>query len=151
LKSYYGKDTIFIIGNAVIPSLRHIISTPNKGLKRLLKKHFEVYQMDEFRTSCLDYRTTDDNLIRNRNCKIMMKNGKKKKLHSVLVSKILNRSSGCYINSYQQRDKNSVKNIKKIVKQYLKNKTRPYWYRRDIKLPDKKACLEEGGDCLRTN
>ena len=102
--------------------------------------------MDEFRTSCLDYRTTDNNLIKNKNCIVTLKNGKKKQLHSVLVSKILNRSSGCYLNSFQQRDKNSVKNIKKIIQQYLKDKTRPYWYRRDIKLPDKNICLEENND-----
>jgi hypothetical protein len=32
--------------------------------------------------------------------------------------------------------KNSVKNMKKIIKQYLENKTRPYWYRRNVKLPE---------------
>lgn len=152
LKNYYGKDIVFIIGNGnVNPSMKYIISTPNKGLKRLLKKHFQLYQMDEFRTSCLDYRTTDNNLIRNENCKVNLKNGGSKKIHSVLVSKILNRSSGCYITSYQQRDKNSVKNIKKIIKQYFQDGTRPYWYRRDIKLPDKNICLEADSDCFRTN
>jgi hypothetical protein len=148
LKNLYGENTVYIIGNGnVNPSMKHIISTPNKGLKRLLKKNFELYQMDEFRTSCLDYRTTDNNLIKNKNCDVILKNGKRKKLHSVLVSKILNRSSGCYLNSFQQRDKNSVKNIKKIIQQYLKDKTRPYWYRRDIKLPDKNIYLEENNDC----
>ena len=60
--------------------------------------------MDEFRTSCLDYRTTDQNLIRNINCSrvssetpnlqikdllstIKDKNNKYKRLHSVLVSR----------------------------------------------------------------
>ena len=32
------------------------------------------------------------------------------------------------------------------INKYLKDKTRPYWYRRDIKLPDKNICLEENND-----
>jgi len=88
IKKTYGDDLVLIIGDGnVNPSMKYIISTPNKGLKKLLSKNFEIYHMDEFRTSCLDYRTTDKNLIKNINCKVIDKNNKYKKLHSVLVSR----------------------------------------------------------------
>ena len=138
IKNTYGENVKIFFGNGgVNPSMKHIISTPNKRIKRLLNKYFELFHLDEFRTSCLDYRTTYDDLIRNETVKIKTKDGKNKKLHAVLVSKILNKSSGCMLNSYQQRDHNSVLNMRKIVKEYLQNKTRPYWYRRNIKLPDR--------------
>lgn len=41
--------------------MKHIISTPQIGMKRMLKKHFKVYNVDEFRTSCLDNRTEEKN------------------------------------------------------------------------------------------
>lgn len=152
IKNYYGdnnKKLIMIIGNGnVNPSMKHIISTPNIGIKKLLKKNFITYHIDEFRTSCLDHRTAKDNLIMNQPCKVVQKDGKNKRLHSVLVSKILNKNSGCYFSCYQQRDKNSVYNIRNLVQYYLKHKTRPYWFSRSIKLPDKKSYLEVGNDKL---
>ena len=84
----------------------------------------------------------------NQPCKVVQKDGKHKRLHSVLVSKILNKSSGCYFSCYQQRDKNSVYNIRNLVQYYLTHKTRPYWFSRSIKLPDKKSYLEVGNDKL---
>ena len=99
-------------------------------MKRMLKKHFKVYNVDEFRTSCLDHRTEE----KNNNAFVKRKNGKNKKLHSVLVSTIpkLN-SSKCKL-SYQNRDRNSVLNIRKIVKMWFDKKERPNRYKRDVKL-----------------
>ena len=39
--------------------MRNFISTPNLGIKRKLQERFEVYNIDEFRTSCLHYKTED--------------------------------------------------------------------------------------------
>ena len=39
--------------------MRNFISTPNLSLKRKLKERFKVYNIDEFRTSCLSYETKD--------------------------------------------------------------------------------------------
>ena len=90
----------------------------------MLNKHFKIYNVDEFITSCLDYRTEK----KNTNAKVITKDGKTKKLHSVLVSTIPNlESSGCKT-SYQNRDRNSVLNIRKIVKMWFE--------KRDIKLED---------------
>ena len=55
------------------------------------------------------------------------------KLHSVLVSTILNKNSEV-VNSYQNRDYNSVMNIKKIVNRWIDKRERPYRYCRNIKL-----------------
>jgi hypothetical protein len=33
------------------------ISTPNLGLKRKLAEYFTIYNIDEFKTSCLNYKT----------------------------------------------------------------------------------------------
>ena len=113
--------------------MRHIISTPMIGLKRLLAKYFLVINIDEFRTSCLDWRTEKYN----DNVTVKGKDGKNKKLHAVLVSQILNKSNTVvesFNKVYQNRDLNSVKNIRKIVKQYMKDRTRPYRYRRDVEL-----------------
>jgi len=35
----------------------NFISTPNITLKRKLKERFKVYNIDEYRTSCLNYKT----------------------------------------------------------------------------------------------
>lgn len=137
-----GKEVIMIIGDGQVnPSMKYKMSTPNKGLKKLLNKHFECYHINEFRTSCLDYRTTEENLILNKNLTKKMKNGKYKKVHSVLVSKILNKKTRTFHKSFQQRDKNSVKNMKNITKNIIENQERPYWFRRSIKLPTKGSGL----------
>ena len=97
------------------PTQKYLISTPNISMKRLLKKGFkDTYQVDEFRTSKLDYRTTDENLIvteKITNIRIKKKDGKTKSFHSVLVSKILvsaenkngsGSSKRVFMKSYQQ-------------------------------------------------
>jgi len=102
------------------------------GLKRRLKKEFRVLNVDEYRTSCLDYRTEK----RNWNAKVFKdKINAVSKLHSVLVSTILNKNSEV-VNSYQNRDYNSVMNIKKIVNRWIEKRERPHRYRRDIKLSE---------------
>ena len=42
-----------------------MISSPCLGLKRLLNNNFKMLVMDEFRTSCLNYRTNEkiENMI----------------------------------------------------------------------------------------
>lgn len=39
--------------------MRNFISTPNLGVIRKLKERFGVYIIDEFRTSCLHYKTEE--------------------------------------------------------------------------------------------
>ena len=56
IENKYGKDKKIqiIIGDwSVGKQMRNFISTPNLGIKRKLQERFEVYNIDEFRTSCL--------------------------------------------------------------------------------------------------
>ena len=39
--------------------MKNFISTPNIALKRKLKERFNVYNIDEYRTSCLNYKTEE--------------------------------------------------------------------------------------------
>jgi hypothetical protein len=117
--------------------MKHIISTPMIGLKRTIANAFPVINFDEYRTSCLDWRTEQYN----NNAKVLDKYGKTKKLHSVLVSTIPNNENTECKMCFQNRDLNSVLNIKKLTKWYLEKGERLYNYRRDIKLPERN--LEE--------
>jgi hypothetical protein len=127
-KKYETKDkkVVIAIGNwCVTKQMRNFISTPCIGLKRLLKKHFKLITIDEFRTSILDYEFEE----KLKNKKVINSEGETIKLHSVLMRQQKNKVIGCI-----NRDLNGVRNMKKIVKQYMKNKTRPYKFRRDVKL-----------------
>lgn len=174
IKELYGNDCVLLYGDKNIgKQMRHLISSPMIGFKKMLDKEFKVYNVDEFRSSCLDYRTTDDKLItakckmvkmnveKSRNVdkqmlyknkiflkkkmrftktdtgyKRIIKNWIAKKLTAILVSQISNESCKNSFYSYQNRDRNAVLNIKKLVNYELENGkgSRPYWYRRDIKL-----------------
>jgi hypothetical protein len=120
IETVYGKNSIIIIGDwSISKQMRNFISTPMISLKRVLRRRFKVYNIDEFRTSILYYKT-------NERCKNLYVPNKKnnpylRKVHSVLTYKMENNSNG-YIN----RDKNSVNNIKKISESILKGNGRPY-------------------------
>ncbi|HMC01011.1 MAG TPA: hypothetical protein VKN14_08260, partial [Flavobacteriaceae bacterium] len=130
IKSVYGeegKEIILMYGDWNVGyQMRGIRPTPMIGLKRMLQKHFKVYNVDEFRTSCLDNRTEK----RNENARVKdPKTKKTKKLHAVLVSKIPHPSlESTECNSYQNRDRNSVLNIRKLVKCFLETSSRPLNY-----------------------
>ena len=154
------KEIMLVYGDCNVgKQMRGIISTPMIGMKRLLKKEFEIINIDEFRTSCLDYRTSlpvknaivkikkgkssspnkktkRDNInISIKNAIIKTKDRKTKKLHSVLVSEIPG-SSGSKVNiSYLNRDLNAVLNMRKITNYYIKYKKRQKEYCRDYKTP----------------
>ena len=104
----YNKDHIIIIENwSIGKQLRNFISTPNLNLKRKLQEIFKVYNIDEFRTSCLSYKTEEhcENLYLK-----FKKDPKQKeqKIHSILTYQMENNRKGC-INC----DKNGCKISKK--------------------------------------
>jgi len=130
IEKKYGKENKIqiIIGDwSIGKQMRNFISTPNLGIKRKLEKRFEVYNIDEFRTSCLHYKTEElcDNL------KIRDKSEFKKlrKIHSVLTYKMENNRKGCI-----NRDLNGCLNIRKIFINYLKTGERPLKYCRSYSL-----------------
>jgi hypothetical protein len=58
IKEKFGEDTALVFGDwsdklKVSPCRLKYISTPNVSLKRKLNEHFTIYNLDEFRTSCL--------------------------------------------------------------------------------------------------
>ena len=102
---------------------KNFISTPGIGLMRKLAEQFMVYRFDEFRTSCLHYRTEE----RCSNLFLPDKDGIKRKIHSVLTYKMEN---NCY--GIINRDKNAVNNGKKIIMSYLNDRVRPTRYTRGV-------------------
>lgn len=122
--------------------MRNYISTPNIGIKRKLKEHFTIYNLDEYKTSILHYKTENE-------CENMYyndKNGISRKLHSVLTFQMENKRIGCI-----NRDNNSVNNMIKIVKYYLENKDRPEKYKRDYKIAKKDINHKTENSVLSSN
>jgi hypothetical protein len=86
----FGECTLIMGDWEVSKQMKNYISTPNISLKRKLGKKFLIYDLDEFRTSCLNYRTEDY-------CKNMYvhdKDGKSRRLHSVLTYQMENKRWG---------------------------------------------------------
>uniref|UniRef100_A0A6C0HMC7 Uncharacterized protein n=1 Tax=viral metagenome TaxID=1070528 RepID=A0A6C0HMC7_9ZZZZ len=123
IENTYSKDHIIIIGDwSIGKQMANFISTPNLTLKRKLRERFTVYNIDEFRTSCINYKTEKkgDNLW------LPSTNGKQYKKHSILTYKMENKRLGCI-----NRDKNGCQNIKKLFISYMTSGTIPKVYRRD--------------------
>ena len=132
IKDKFGKDVILIQGDwsdrlKTTPSRINYISTPNLGLKRKLNEYLTIYNIDEFRTSCLNYKTEE----RCENMYLPDKKGVERKIHSILRYQTESKRMGCI-----NRDENAVNNMIKIVNTYLLNKTRPEKFRRDYKFPE---------------
>jgi len=122
----YSKDHIIIIGDwSIGKQMINFISTPNLILKRKLQEQFKVYNIDEFRTSCLSYKTEEvcDNLYLKFKKDPTQKN---RKIHSILTYQMENNRKGCI-----NRDKNGCKNIQKVFNSYMETGERPEKYRRD--------------------
>jgi hypothetical protein len=134
IENAYGKDSIIIIGDWCIEKqMKNFISTPNAGLKRKLKERFNVYNIDEYRTSCLNYKTEEpcNNLY------LPDKKNKTRKIHSILTFKMENNRLGCI-----NRDKNGCKNIQKVFEYYIKNNERPENYKRGQTIQKLQTALE---------
>ena len=93
--------------------LRNFISTPMISLKQKLNEQFNVYNIDEYNTSKLHYKTESEG----NNLYYTDKRNKLRKLHSVLTFKMENNRKGCI-----NRDINSVKNMRKLFKNWLTTK-----------------------------
>jgi len=124
----FSKNHIIIIGDwSIGKQMRNFISTPNLTLKRKLQKTFQVYNIDEFRTSCLSYKTEE--ICENLYLKFKKDpKQKERKMHSILTYKMENKRLGCI-----NRDKNGCKNIQKVFKCYMESGERPEKYRREYK------------------
>ena len=135
IKSIFGKDDrdiVLIYGDwSRLSQMRGVISTPCIGLKRRLAENFKIFNIDEFRTSCLDNLTFKEN----KNAKIYdTKTGKKKALHSVLVSNILENVVGNPLKRFQNRNRNSALNMVNIIKHYKTEGIRKPEFSRSFKI-----------------
>jgi hypothetical protein len=101
--------------------MRHFISTPNLGLKRKLAEYYPIYNLDEYRTSCINHKTE----TLTENIYLPDKNGKSRKIHSILTYQTESKRLGCI-----NRDENSVNNMIKLVKYYFEYKDRPEVFKR---------------------
>ena len=125
IEKKYSKDHTIIIGDwSIGKQMRHFISTPNLSLKRKLKERFKVYNIDEFRTSCISYKTKD--LCKN--LYLPDKKGEDRKIHSILTYQMENNRKGCI-----NRDKNGCRNIQHVFNYYKKTGKRPIKYSREYK------------------
>ena len=100
------------------------LSTPNIRLKRLIGSQIKTYNIDEYNTSKINYKTEGNN------SKLYIPDKKKvvRPIHSVLTYKMENNQIGCI-----NRDENAVNNMIKIVEYFLKTNKRPEKYCRTTK------------------
>ena len=127
IEKEYSKEHIIIIGDwSIGKQMSNFISTPNLTLKRKLKERFKVFNIDEYRTSCLNYKTEKkcENLILPSS-----KTGKNYKMHSILTYKMENNRLRCI-----NRDKNGCYNIKKLFYSHITSDVIPEVYRRGYKI-----------------
>ena len=140
IKNTFGKETIIAYGDwSNDKQIKNYISTPNLGLKRKIAEHFTVYNLNEFRTSKLNYKTEEVN----ENMYMSDKKEVVRKMHSVLTYQTENKSLGCI-----NRDENSVNNMIKIVNYYLEHKKRPFKFTRECKLEDITSSIK-GGNLIK--
>ena len=126
IEKTYTKDSIIIIGDwSIGKQMKNFISTPNLSLKRKLQERFKVYNIDEYRTSCLNYKTEE----LSKNLYLVDKINKERKMHSILTYKMENKRNGCI-----NRDKNGCKNIQKVFNYYIEYDERPERYKRGVDL-----------------
>jgi hypothetical protein len=128
IEKTYSKDHKIILGDwSVGKAMKNFISTPNLGLRRKLATRFDVYLIDEFRTSCLHWQTEEQCS----NLYLPDKNKKQRKMHPILTFTTESQRLGCI-----NRDKNSCKNIRKLFNFYMQNGKRPERYCRGVKLEE---------------
>ncbi len=139
IEKTYSKDSIIIIGDwSIGKQMKNFISTPNLSLKRKLQERFKVYDIDEYRTSCLNYMTEE--LCKN--LYLPDKKNKERKIHSILTYKMENKRNGCI-----NRDKNGCKNIQKVFNYYIQYNERPEKYKRGVDLQKLQTVLIKPSNC----
>ena len=113
VKDKFGKDVVVFYGDwSARCQIRSFAPTPNKGIKRKFVENFDVYNLDEYRTSKLHWETEKEG----DNLKLKDKDGKLRKIHAIktfTMKKNPNRL-GCI-----NRDRNACLNMWKLVSHYL--------------------------------
>jgi hypothetical protein len=122
------SKVVLIFGDwSVGKQMRNFISTPNIRLMRLLKRTFQVYYLDEYRTSCLHWKTE----AKCEHLSLSDKEGTIRSRHSILTYQMENKRLGCI-----DRDRNACRNMVKLYDCHCSGRERPYRYRRGVGLDD---------------
>jgi transposase len=125
------KDVIICIGDFEQKQhMKYKEPTKGKSIRDLFRNNgYELYLIDEFRTSCKCSNCGNDN------CKFMFrKSPKPYKNHTILVHGLI-RCKSC--SKTWNRDCNGATNIYKIAKNILNNQERPDYLCRKIKANNK--------------
>lgn len=136
IKEKFGHDALIIYGDCSIThQLKNNAPTPNIGLKRMMRKHFEVLHINEYNTSKICYKTGDvcGNMYVKKLTKRIINGIEIEKFRNVKVHSVLTYAKGEYIECLN-RDKNAVRNMKKIYESWMRNRTRPSKYGSALKL-----------------
>ena len=109
----FGTDNTIIIGDwSIGKQMSNFISTPNIALKRKLREKFKVFNIDEFRTSCLHNKTEEvcGHLYLNYYVKKTNTYYNSQYMHSILTFQMETNRTGCI-----DRDINGCLNMKKNI------------------------------------
>jgi len=158
IKKKFGNNVVLILGNWSKNKIGiKIISTPNKKYEKILEKNFITLKIDEFRTSIIHNKTEKkcENYIKKYNEKKIniktiysleklkeknkeryIKAIKDKKIHKILVCKTNEK-----LNEHVNRDTNSVKNMIKIVSNYIKTNYKPKTFVLGTKICNDTLCV----------
>ena len=158
IKKKFGKKVVLIIGDwSMNKKGIKVISTPNKKYEKILEKNFIMLKINEFRTSiihnkkekkCENYIKKEEKekmnikniyyleKLKERNEEKYNKVIKDKKIHKILVCKTNEK-----FNEYVNRDKNSVKNMIKIVNSYIETNHKPKTFVLGTKICNNTLCV----------
>ena len=131
IEKVYGSDAVFVIGDWGAKGRIKRISSPNMGMKKLLSKRFEVYLIDEYKTSKIHNKSEKEG--KKLKIKIEYEKGNKKykytkEIHSVLTFQLGDKENECI-----NRDYNACLNMFKIIDNIFKTSKRPEKYCRSSK------------------
>lgn len=131
LKATYGtKRPIFYGDYQPNQHMRGVIPCPGVGLKRRIARQFQVYNLDEFRRRRL-WRTSKLSYLKEEVCgnlRVQNIEGKSFSVHSVLTYQTESKRYGCI-----GRDLNAVRNMCKLVHNWLKHGERVSNFQRSKK------------------
>lgn len=153
------KKTVLILGDwSMKKNGIKSISTPNKKYERLLKKHFLVLGLNEFRSSILENESElkCENMIKKMDYKKMsikeihalekIKKEKPEKYKKIMkdkkIHKILTCKTSIEFVKYINRDLNAVKNMKKIVLSYIEKNKKPLLFIEGTKICNSQQAKE---------
>ena len=118
VKDKFGKDVIVFYGDwSTSYQMKSFAPTPNKRIRRKFVENFDVYELDEYRTSKLHWETEQegDNLW------LPDKKRQLRKMHAIktfAIPMVNDRNTlGCI-----NRDRNACLNMWKLVTHYLETR-----------------------------